>query len=147
MFTELAKVIQKGPAALSLNICREDEQRLRVLVIPPKSEGDDKAIANAPVLVIGTPEDLDAQLGAQIANYEQARQESVNALEEAAKALKEETEAARKKTADTRARTAKAKQATAEETAKTVEKAQATAKESRTGEQLALATTESQGGK
>ena len=87
MFAEISKSILANGTSLAFTVTKEDEKQLRVVIIPAKGEADEKSRLNQPLLVIDTPENLDAQLGAQLADYQLVRQEAVNTIAEAATAL------------------------------------------------------------
>ena len=140
MFTELAQTILAGGSSIAFTVTKEDDKQLRVVVMPSKAQADETSKLNQPILVIDTPENLDAQLGAQLASYQLARQETISTVLELESALKEEAAASRKKSTDARARTAKSK-ATPGDPATQLDKAQAEAKAARTGEQLTLGAT------
>jgi hypothetical protein len=65
---------------------------------------------------VDTPENLDATLGEQLADYQAARQEARSSIAEVATALKEEAEQNRKKARQTRAKTGPAEKTGASDT-------------------------------
>lgn len=136
MFAEIAKNILQNNSSLTLMVSRENDQALRVVIVPVSPEGSpDHAALKQPLHVVETPENLDAHLGTQLAAYQEARQEMINSLTEAAAVLKEEAKSTRKKTQDALAKKSK-------DEAQKVEAQQAAAKTARTGEQLPLGAAE-----
>ena len=89
MFVEIAKSILQNNTSLTFMVSKENEQALRVVIVPVSPEGTpDHAALKQPLHVVETPEKLDAQLGTQLAAYQEARQEMINSLTEAATVLK-----------------------------------------------------------
>lgn len=136
LFAEIAKNILQNNSSLTLMVSRENDQALRVVIVPVSPEGSpEHAALKQPLHVVDTPENLDAHLGVQLAAYQETRQEMINSLTEAAAVLKEEAKNTRKKTQEAVAKKAK-------DEVQKVEAQQAAAKAARTGEQLPLATAE-----
>lgn len=125
MLTELANPIFKTGATVSLTVSKETDTTLRVVVVPitPANVQASHEALNQPLFIVDTPENLDRNLGRQLADYTEARQECINTLEEAAKLLKETKTATARKTAEAIEKKAKEKQAAAkaEKTGTTVE--------------------------
>lgn len=107
MFAKIAKPLLAGEGTLHLVVCRENDTQLRVSVhvMDPKPDAGAKESAlSRPVTIVDTPENLDATLGGQLADYQAARQEARSSLAEVAAALKEEADQNRKKARQTRAK-------------------------------------------
>ena len=108
MFTKIAKPLLEGESTLHLVVCRENDTELRVSVhvMDPKPDAGAKESAlSRPVTIVDTPENLDATLGEQLADYQAARQEARSSIVEVAAALKEEADQNRKKARQTRTKT------------------------------------------
>ena len=105
MFAKIAKPLLTGESTLHLVVCRENDSQLRVTVhvMDPKPDAGAKDSAlSHPVTIVDTPENLDASLGNQLADYEAVRQEARSSLADVTAALKEEAEQNRKKARQTR---------------------------------------------
>ena len=136
LFAEISKNILQNNSSLTLMVSRENDQLLRVVVVPVSPDASpEHAVLKQPLHVVETPENLDAHLGTELAAYQEARQEMINSLTEAAAVLKEEAKNTRQKTKEALAKKSK-------DEAQKVEAQQAAAKAVRTGEQLPLATAE-----
>jgi len=132
MFAEIAKNIVQNNSSLTFMVSRENDQSIRVVIVPVSLEGSpDHPVLKQPLHVVDTPENLDAHLGAQLAGYQETRQDMINSLTEAATVLKEEAKNTRKKTQETLAKRSK-------DEVQKVEAQQAAAKAARTGDQLVL---------
>jgi len=119
MFTKIAKPLLEGESTLHLVVCRENDTQLRVSVhvMDPKPDAGAKESALArPVTVVDTPENLDATLGEQLADYQAARQQARSSIAEVAAALKEEADQNRKKARQTRAKAGAAEKTGATDT-------------------------------
>ena len=109
MFTKIAKPLLEGESTLHLVVCRDSDTQLRVTVhvMDPKPDAGAKESAlSRPVTIVDTPENLDATLGDQLANYQAARQEARSSLADVTAALKEEADQNRKKARQTRTKLA-----------------------------------------
>ena len=105
MFAKIAKPLLTGESTLHLVVCRENDSQLRVTVhvMDPKPDAGTKDSAlSRPVTIVDTPENLDASLGNQLADYEAVRQEARSSLADVTAALKEEADQNRKKARQTR---------------------------------------------
>ncbi len=135
MLTELANPILKMGATVSLTVSKESDTTLRVVVIPttPANVQASHEALSQPLFIVDTPENLDRNLGRQLAEYTEARQDCINTLEEATKLLKETKTTTARKTAEAIEKKAKEKQAAAK-----AEKTGATTEETKQAD-LALA--------
>ena len=105
MFIELMPLL--ASRTLMITVAREDDRTLRVNVIPTtKSGATENPALTTPLTCTGTPEELDAELGKQLASYVECHRvlgttlASAKAeMEAAAKAAQEE---ARKKAEERR---------------------------------------------
>ena len=96
MFVELMPLL--ASRTVMITVARADDKTLRVNVIPTKSSKEDEnAALTTPLSYTGTPEELDAELGKQIAGYVECHQQLGSTLaqakaemEAAAKAAQEE---------------------------------------------------------
>ncbi len=107
MFTKIAKPLLEGESTLHLVVCRDSDTQLRVTVhvMDPKPDANAKESAlSRPVTIVDTPENLDATLGDQLANFQATRQEARSSLADVTAALKEEADQNRKKARQTRAK-------------------------------------------
>ena len=67
MFVELMPLL--AGRAVMITVVREDHKTLRVNVIPTTKPGENENPAlTTPLSYIGTPEELDAELGKQVAS-------------------------------------------------------------------------------
>jgi PRTRC genetic system protein E len=81
MFKELAPLLQQRAVALTVSHLEDDQ--LRVTVIPQKiKEGENTALLT-PVMVTGTPEQLDQELPSTLVNFVGAHLQLKNTLERA----------------------------------------------------------------
>jgi len=95
VFVELMPVL--AGRTVMITVARVDERTLRVHVIPTKTWDTDNAALTTPLSYTGTPEELDRELGQQLAGYVEAHQQLGSTLaqakaemEAAAKAAQEE---------------------------------------------------------
>jgi PRTRC genetic system protein E len=94
VFVELAPLLKQR--TLLITVARVDE-KLKVNVIPVKlKEGEDQALTT-PLGIIGSPEDLDAELGKQLVGYVDAHLELASTLTEAKAEMEAAAKAARQK--------------------------------------------------
>lgn len=94
MFVELVPLLKQR--TLLITVTRLDE-RLKVNVIPSKTkEGEDQALTT-PLCFTGSPEELDAELGKQLASYVDAHLELTSTLIEAKAEMDAAAKAARQK--------------------------------------------------
>lgn len=109
MFVELMPLL--AGRTVMITVAREDDKMLRVNVIPAKSGADENPALTTPLSYTGTPEELDTELGHQLASYVECHRALASTLasakaemEAAAKAAQEEarkkSEERRKKAAD-----------------------------------------------
>lgn len=99
MFTKIAKPLLEGESTLHLVVCRENDTELRVSVhvMDPKPDAGAKESAlSRPVTIVDTPENLDATLGEQLANYQAARQEAHSSIAEVAPSKSNSVHSARR---------------------------------------------------
>ena len=108
MFVELMPVL--AGRTVMITVARVDERTLRVHVIPTTTCDTDNAALTTPLGYTGTPEELDRELGQQLAGYVEAHQQLGSTLAQAkaemdaaAKAAREEAE---KKAAERKKKTA-----------------------------------------
>ena len=97
MFVELMPVL--AGRTVMITVARVDERTLRVHVIPTKTSDMDNAALTTPLSYTGTPEELDRELGQQLAGYVEAHQQLGSTLAQAkaemdaaAKAAREEAD-------------------------------------------------------
>ncbi len=102
MFSELMPLL--AGRTVMITVARVDDRTLRVNVIPTKKNEDENAALTTPLSYTGTPEELDRELGNQVAGYVEAHQQLGSTLAQAkaemdaaAKAAQEE---ARRKAAE-----------------------------------------------
>ena len=102
MFVELMPLL--AGRTVMITVARENDKMLRVNVIPKKLREDENPALATPLSYIGTPEELDVELGKHLASYVECHAQLGSTLaqakadmEAAAKAAQEE---ARKKAAD-----------------------------------------------
>jgi len=81
-----------------ITVARVDDRTLRVNVIPTKTSENENAALTTPLSYTGTPEELDGELGKQVAGYVETHQQLGSTLAQAkaemdaaAKAAQEET--------------------------------------------------------
>lgn len=109
MFVELMPLL--AGRTVMITVAREDDRTLRVNVIPTTKPGSvENPALTTPLSYAGTPEELDAELGKQLASYVECHQALGSTLasakaemDAAAKAAQEE---ARKKTEERRKKAA-----------------------------------------
>ena len=73
MFVELMPLL--AGRTVMITVARVDDRTLRVNVIPTKKNEDENAALTTPLSYTGTPEDLDRELGKQIAGYVESHQQ------------------------------------------------------------------------
>jgi len=102
VFVELMPLL--AGRTVMITVARVDDRTLRVNVIPTKKNEDENAALTTPLSYTGTPEELDGELGKQVAGYVEAHQQLGSTLAQvkaemdaAAKAAQEE---ARRKAAE-----------------------------------------------
>src|ERR1035437_3913794 len=66
-----------------ITVARVDDRTLRVNVIPTKKNEDENAALTTPLSYTGTPEELDRELGQQLAGYVDAHQRLGSTLAQA----------------------------------------------------------------
>ena len=96
MFVELMPLL--AGRTVMVTVTRVDDRTLRVNVIPTKTSESENAALTTPLSYTGTPEELDRELGKQVASYVEAHQQLGSTLAQAkaemdaaAKAAQEET--------------------------------------------------------
>ena len=67
MFVELMPLL--AGRTVMITVAREDEKTLRVNVLPTKSGDGENPALTTPLSYTGTPEELDAELGRELAGY------------------------------------------------------------------------------
>jgi PRTRC genetic system protein E len=67
MFVELMPLL--AGRTVMITVAREDEKTLRVNVLPTKSGDSENPALTTPLSYTGTPEELDADLGRELAGY------------------------------------------------------------------------------
>ena len=102
MFVELMPLL--AGRTVMITVARVDDRTLRVNVIPTKKNEDENAALTTPLSYTGTPEELDAELGKQVAGYVEAHQQLGSTLAqvkaEMDAASKAEQEEAKRKAAE-----------------------------------------------
>ena len=95
MFVELMPLL--AGRTVMITVARVDDRTLRVNVIPTKKNEDENAALTTPLSYTGIPEELDGELGKQVASYVEAHQQLGSTLAQvktemdaAAKAAQEE---------------------------------------------------------
>ena len=73
MFVELMPLL--AGRTVMITVARVDDRTLRVNVIPTKKSEDENAALTTPLSYTGAPEDLDGELGKQVASYVEAHQQ------------------------------------------------------------------------
>ena len=81
MFVELMPLLA-GRTVL-ITVAKVDDKTLRVNVIPALVKADENPALTTPLTFTGTPEELDAELGKQLAGYVQTHQQTASTLAEA----------------------------------------------------------------
>ena len=96
MFVELMPLLVGR--TVMITVARVDDRTLRVNVIPTKTSENENAALRTPLSYTGTPEELDGELGKQVAGYVETHQQLGSTLAQAkaemdaaAKAAQEET--------------------------------------------------------
>ena len=96
MFVELMPLLVGR--TVMITVARVDDRTLRVNVIPTKTSENENAALTTPLSYTGTPEELDGELGKQVAGYVETHQQLGSTLAQAkaemdaaAKAAQEET--------------------------------------------------------
>ena len=96
MFVELMPLL--AGRTVMITVARVDDRTLRCNVIPTKTNESENAALTTPLSYTGTPEELDRELGKQVASYVEAHQQLGSTLAQvkaemdaAAKAAQEET--------------------------------------------------------
>src|SRR5205809_2755870 len=102
MFVELMPLL--AARTVMIIVARENDTTLRVNIVPKQTTENDNPALTTPLSYTGTPEELDAELGKQLASYVECHTQLGSTLaqakaemEAAAKAAQEE---ARKKSAE-----------------------------------------------
>ena len=117
MFVELMPLL--AGRTVMITVARVDDRTLRVNVIPTKTVENENAALTTPLSYTGTPEELDGELGKQVAGYVEAHQQLGSTLAQvkaemdaAAKAAQEEAKRKaaerNKKPSDSKSETPKA---------------------------------------
>jgi len=95
VFVELMPLL--AGRTVMITVARVDDRTLRVNVIPTKTSESENAALTTPLSYTGTPEELDRELGKQVASYVEAHQQLGSTLAQvkvemdaAAKAAQEE---------------------------------------------------------
>ena len=73
MFIELMPLL--AGRTVMITVARVDDRTLRVNVIPTKTSGSENAALTTPLSYTGMPEELDRELGKQVASYVEAHQQ------------------------------------------------------------------------
>ena len=112
MFVELMPLL--ADRTVMISVARENAETIRVNVIPKRISDDENAALSTPLSYIGTPEEIDRELGKHLAGYVECHRQLGSNLaqakaemEAAAKAAREEADkksAERKKKADEKQR-------------------------------------------
>ena len=102
MFVELMPLL--AGRTVMITVARVDDRTLRVNVIPTKTLENENAALTTPLSYTGTPEELDRELGKQVAGYVEAHQQLGSTLAqvkaEMDAASKAEQEEAKRKAAE-----------------------------------------------
>ena len=102
MFVELMPLL--AGRTVMITVARVDDRTLRVNVIPTKTVENENAALTTPLSYTGTPEELDGELGKQVAGYVEAHQQLGSTLAqvkaEMDAASKAEQEEAKRKAAE-----------------------------------------------
>ena len=94
MFVELMPLLA-GRTVL-ITVAKVDDNTLRVNVIP-HAKADENPALSTPLTFTGSPEELDAELGKQLAGYVQTHQQTASTLAEARATMEAAARAAREK--------------------------------------------------
>ena len=81
MFVELMPLLA-GRTVL-ITVAKVDDNTIRVNVIPTQAKADENPALTTPLTYIGSPEELDAELGKDLAGYVQTHQQTASTLAEA----------------------------------------------------------------
>ena len=73
VFVELMPLL--AGRTVMITVARVDDRTLRVNVIPTKTNESENAALTTPLSYTGTPEELDGELGKQVAGYAEAHQQ------------------------------------------------------------------------
>jgi len=73
VFVELMPLL--AGRTVMITVARVDDRTLRVNVIPTKKNEDENGALTTPLSYTGTPEELDGELGKQVASYVEAHQQ------------------------------------------------------------------------
>jgi len=102
VFIELMPLL--AGRTVMITVARVDDRTLRVNVIPTKTSESENAALTTPLSYTGTPEELDRELGKQVAGYVEAHQQLGSTLAqvkaEMDAASKAEQEEAKRKAAE-----------------------------------------------
>jgi len=85
VFIELMPLL--AGRTVMITVARVDDRTLRVNVIPTKTVENENAALTTPLSYTGTPEELDGELGKQVAGYVEAHQQLGSTLAQHALAL------------------------------------------------------------
>ena len=81
MFVELMPLL--AGRTVMITVARVDDRTLRVNVIPTKTNENENTALTTPLSYTGTPEELDRDLGKQVASYVEAHQQLGSTLAQA----------------------------------------------------------------
>ena len=81
MFVELMPLL--AGRTVMITVARVDDRTLRCNVIPTKTNDSENAALTTPLSYTGTPEELDRELGKQLAGYVDAHQQLGSTLAQA----------------------------------------------------------------
>ena len=97
MFVELMPLL--ASRSVMITVARENQTTIRVHVLPKRTKDDENPALCTPLSYIGTPEELDAELGKHLAAYVECHQQlgstlaqAKSEMEAAAKAAREEAD-------------------------------------------------------
>jgi PRTRC genetic system protein E len=93
MFVELIPLLA-GRTVL-ITVAKVDDKTLRVNVIPAQAKADENPALTTPLTFTGSPEELDAELGKQLAGYVQIHTQTASTLAEATATMEAAAKAAR----------------------------------------------------
>lgn len=105
MFRSLAALLKSAPTIL-VTVARADEERLRITITPhrPKKKGEDDddddepakidGVLNRPLVLTGTPDELDVELPAHLERWAQTRTDMKTVFADLEKQLDEAKKAA-----------------------------------------------------
>src|SRR5437867_927882 len=66
-----------------ITVAKVDDKTLRVNIVPAQAKADENPALTTPLTYIGSPEELDAELGKHLASYVQVHQQAASTLAEA----------------------------------------------------------------